>query len=398
MRPLVGSGHYLDSSDGMRIKEKPQEFIVEEITPEGLILEVGKSWKFTESEGDQLICILEKINWDTNRAIKSIAKSLHVSPKRIGFAGTKDKRAWTTQRISIWGISPNDLEKIKLKDIWIKPLHFSKERIQLGDLWGNRFTITIREISEEEMKKLKLPREFKIPNFFGIQRFGEKRPVTHLVGKTLVKGNLEKAVKTYLAWPGPKEREETREARKRLSEDWDWKKALEYFPKHLSYERTLLDHLVKHPKDYANALRKLPKNLLKMFVHGYQSYLFNKYLEKRLNSIGLEEVEGDVLLDGVPAGPLYGYELELANGIPGEIEKEILEEEEISLQNFKIKPLPEASSKGGRRPVYAKVYDYEILEKGEDWVKIRFKLEKGVYATTVLDWVLEVKRELPESL
>ncbi len=381
----------------MQVKKTPQDFIVEEITPDGLVLEIGRTWEFSGGSGEHLICVLEKINWDTNRAIKAIAKRLHVSPKRIGFAGTKDKRAWTTQRISIWGLSPNDLEKVKLKDIRLIPIEFSNDRINLGDLWGNRFTITIRDIPPKDLEKFSLPREFKIPNFFGIQRFGEKRPVTHLVGKALVLGDVELAVKTYLAWPGPGEREETRKARKRLSQDWDWKEALKYFPKHLSYERTLLDHLAKNPRDYANALRKLPRNLLKMFVHAYQSYLFNEYLKKRLGELGLDPVDGDIVENGTPMGPLFGYELELAKGKPGDLERKILEEEEIELESFKIKQIPEASSKGSRRPVYAWVREYEILDSGEDWIKIRFKLKKGVYATTVLDRILGVNRDLPKS-
>ncbi len=355
--------------------QRPQDFIVEEITPEGLILEVGKEWKFNPGTGKHLICILEKINWDTNRAIKAIARRLHVSRKRIGFAGTKDKWAWTTQRISIWGIKPEDVDRIKLKDLWVKPITFSEERIKLGDLWGNRFTIKLKDVKAPSTLN-------EVPNFFGIQRFGEKRPVTHLVGKAIVNGNLENAVKTYLAWPGPGEREETRIAREKLAEDWDWKKALSYFPKHLSYELTLLQHLAKHPNDYANALRRLPRNLLKMFVHAYQSLLFNRYLQKRMKTIGLGKAEGDIIIDGKVTGPLFGYSMELARGEPGRLEREIMSEEGIRLEDFKVKSLPEASSKGSRRAIVARVYDFEV-----DGSTIKFKLERGSYATTVLDYL-----------
>ncbi len=381
----------------MEIKENPKDFIVEEITPDGTVLEVGKNWEFSDGNGNQLVCVLEKVNWDTNRAIKAISKRLHVSRKRIGFAGTKDKRAWTTQRISIWGINTEDVEGVKLKALRVCPLQYG-DRVNIGDLWGNRFTIRVIHISRDEMKRFDLPREFRVPNFFGIQRFGEKRPVTHLVGKAIVLGDLELAVKTYLTWVGPGEKEETKDARRRLSESWDWKSALGYFPDHLSFERTLLSYLSMHPRDYANALRKLPKNLVKMFVHGYQSFLFNRYLDERMVRIGLDPVRGDIIVNGIPTGPLYGYNLELATGEPGEIESEIIRSEGIGLGDFRISQLPEASSKGARRPIYTLVRDYEILESGADWLKIRFKLEKGSYATTVLDWIGGVKHNLPDSL
>ncbi len=381
----------------MKIKEKPQEFIVEEITSDGLVLEVGRDWVFSRSEGEHLICVLEKINWDTNRAIKLIAKRLHVSPKRIGFAGTKDKRAWTTQRISIWGITVDDITKVKLKDLWLKPIAYSSERIKLGDLWGNRFTITIKDLSQNDIEKFVLPEKFRVPNYFGVQRFGEKRPMTHLVGRALVLGNVEEAVKLYLAWVGPGEREETKEARHRLKENWNWKEALSYFPSHLSYERTLLEHLAKNPNDYANALRRLPKNLLKMFVHAYQSYLFNRYLDARLDEIGLDPTDGDILVDETPTGPLYGYEMKMATGKPGEIERNIISDEGVSLDSFRIQSLPEASSKGSRRKVYSEVLDYRLLDKGHDWVRVQFRLRKGSYATTVLDWILGIKHKIPDT-
>ncbi len=384
-------------SDVMKIKEKPRDFVVEEITPDGLILEVGKEWKFEESEGKHLICVLEKVNWDTNRAVKMVSKQLHVSPKRVGFAGTKDKRAWTAQRISIWGLGQDDITKVHLKDLKLWPIKRSNERIKLGDLWGNRFTITIRELDNEEKAKLEKPREFKVPNFFGIQRFGEKRPVTHLVGKALVLGNPELAVKLYLGWVGPGEREETKEARRKVKQNWDWNEALNYFPKHLSYERTLISHLSNHTNDYVGALRKLPKNLLKMFVHGYQSYLFNRYLEERINKHGFGGLEGDVLENDVPTGPIYGYETQFPLGEEGELEKQVIKQEGVWIDQFRIKSIPEASSKGMRRGIFVTVHDYQVIEEGSDWVRIRFKLEKGTYATTVLDYIFGIKHKIPDT-
>ncbi len=396
MRHLGALALCSGSSDHMRIKEKPQDFVVEEITPDMEVLEAGKQYPFSGGDGDQLICVLEKINWDTNRAMKFLARRLHVSTKRIGFAGTKDKRAWTTQRISIWGVRTEDVERISIKDMWVKPLSYSRDRISLGDLWGNRFTITIRDLTEKERELLERPKEFIVPNMFGIQRFGEKRPVTHIVGKALIMQNPEAAAKVYLAWIGPGEREETKEARRKLAENWNWKEALEYFPEHLGYERAILHHLADYPNDYANALRQLPRNLLKMFVHAYQSYLFNKYLSEREKSIGLDIVDRDIPQDSVPTGPLYGYETELASGVPGEIEKKVIKEENVDLEDFRVKPVPEVSSRGGRRPISVKVHQYTILEKDKDHVRIQFSLEKGAYATTVLDYIFRKQYELPD--
>ena len=123
------------------IKREPEDFVVEEITPAKKVLKIGKKYKFKEGQGDQLICVLQKRNWDTNLAISEISNRLFVSRKRIGFAGTKDKRAVTTQRISLWKIK--NAERLSIKDMILTPLENSDTRIDLGDLWGNRFTIKV---------------------------------------------------------------------------------------------------------------------------------------------------------------------------------------------------------------------------------------------------------------
>lgn len=61
-------------------------------------------------------------------------------------AGTKDRRAITTQLVSISKVSKNKLRQIKpkLRDIWINGLHYSNKKLQLGSLWGNHFEIALR--------------------------------------------------------------------------------------------------------------------------------------------------------------------------------------------------------------------------------------------------------------
>ncbi len=365
----------------MRIKEKPEDFIVEEIRPDGHVLARGEEYKFREksacSPGEgALIFVLEKNNWGTIGAIREIAKRLRISQKRLNFAGTKDRRAITTQRCSVQGLEREALEALKIKDIILKPLAYGAE-VKLGDLTGNRFTILVKDVDPDK----KLPEV--IPNYFGEQRFGTLRPITHLVGKAIVEENVKEAVETYLFKWFDAEPEEDKEARKRLKKELDYTTALGYYPHHLTYERTLLGRLAEAPDDYAGALRRLPRKLLLMFVHAYQSDLFNRVLDKR-RALGLEPLEGDILQDGVPTGPLYGYESELATGKQGEIEMDLLEDEWLELGQFSLHKMPELSSRGLRRPLTVKVQGLEILEKGSDWLRMRFSLPKGCYATTVL--------------
>jgi len=343
------------------IKREPEDFIVEEITPDKKVLEIGKAYKFKESEGDQLICVLQKKRWDTNLAISEIAHRLFVSRKRIGFAGTKDKRAITTQRISLWKIKNAD--KLRIKDMVLTPLEYSDKRIELGDLWGNRFTIKV--YTKKRLKKLA-----KVPNFFGVQRFGDTRPITHLVGKEIVRGSFEDAVKMYLTRVFPRESKEAKAARKKLAKKWDYADALKYFPYGLRFERTLLGHLVNNENDYIGALRKLPKFLKIMFVHAYQSYIFNEFLKEVISKKAKYS-----------KGQLFGYESKIDN----EIEKKILKKERIEPKDFFIRSMPEMSSKGEKRELYISLKDFKVLEKGSGYYTVRFSLPKGCYATTVIE-------------
>lgn len=382
---FIGIEVYKSKTDGIggRIKQIPEDFIVEEINPEGNILEIGKSGNFTREQisGEYLHFTLQKRNWDNILAIKEISKRLGISYKRFGFAGTKDKRALTTQRVSVRDVSGENLKKVNINDITIGNFEYGNEGINLGDLWGNRFAITIRdlkcdrEILEVRIKAIMGEIASGVPNFFGVQRFGTTRPITHLVGKEILGGNFENAVMIYLIKNFEEETEETRKAREFLRETNDFKEGLKIFPKYLSYELAILNHLVKKPADFVGALRKLPKKLRWMFVHAYQGFIFNKALS--------DYISRGIIVEKLP---LVGYE----TGID-EITNEILDDEKITMEDFKISAMPELSSKGIYRDCFVEVRDFEILNISDDELNtgkkkiiLQFSLSKGNYATTVV--------------
>ncbi len=382
---FVGIEVYKSKTDGIngRIKQIPGDFIVEEINPEGNVLELGKLGKEAKDRilGEYLHFTIQKKNWDTMLAIKEISKRLGISQKRFGFAGTKDKRALTTQRVSVWNVSSENLEKVNINDISIGNFEYRDEGINLGNLWGNRFEITIRgleldkDILEVRVKAIMGELISGVPNFFGIQRFGTTRPITHLVGKEILKGDFRNAVMIYLAKKFEEENEETRKAREFIEKTNDFKEGLRILPRHLSYESAMLNHLVKKPTDFIGALRKLPKKLRWMFVHAYQGFIFNKALS--------EYISQGIIVEKLP---LVGYE----TGID-EITEKILDDEKIKLEDFKISAMPELSSKGRYRDCFAGVMDFKILNIGEDElndrknkITVQFSLSKGNYATTVV--------------
>ncbi len=380
----IGMRVYISKGEGFggRIKEKPEDFIVEEIMPDGRVLKVGKEQSYRDvGKGEYVHFTLQKKNWSTLRAIREISKRLRVSGKRLGFAGTKDKRAVSTQRVSVWNKKIDELAGIDIRDIILRDYRYGDNRINLGDLRGNRFTITIRgvDLNREELRErinsTADELEAGIPNFFGVQRFGTIRPITHIVGKEIIKGDFRSAVMVYLCKTFDEEGDESKQARRFLRESGDFREALKRLPKHLDYESSLLNHLIKRPDDYVGALRRLPKKLRTMFVHAYQSYIYNAALSTYIK----REIEVEKL-------PLVGSNIEV-----DEITSGILERENVAREDFMIRSMPELSSRGEVRQCFIPMDDFRILKTAEDEINdgrnkavMGFSLHKGSYATSVV--------------
>ena len=294
----LGMRYYASDVAGIggRLRTVPEDFRVAEIPIEG---KGGTAGPF-------LICRLVKTNWELQHAVKEIAKRLAISHRRIGWAGTKDRNAVTTQWISIYDVTPEQVAAVRLKDITLEVIRQSNESLSLGDLLGNRFEILIRGTESPDLagQAEAITRSIAsgIPNYFGIQRFGAIRPVTHKVGEWILRGDYEQAVLTYIGMEFPDEPEDTRKIRSAFLATRDAGAALQVLPVQMNYERAMLHHLHTNPGDYAGALQQLPPKLLSMFVSAFQSYLFNCALSRRLD-------EGHTLSD-----PVIGDRLIFANG------------------------------------------------------------------------------------
>jgi tRNA pseudouridine13 synthase len=256
-------------------------------------------------------------------------------------------------------------------------------------------------------------KEGGVPNFFGPQRFGGHfRPVTHLVGRAIVEGDLEEAVRLYVGNPMEMEQEEAQAARKVYDETRDPAAALAIYPSKLDPERAILQRLARRPGDWRNALQALPPNLLQLFVHAHQSWLFNLILSARVEGgLGLNTAhDGDLVMgiddDGVRVhkvsafnqarvqreldlgrstltAPLVGLTTPLATGEPGEVEQQVLDALRIEMADFRVREIPEVASDGRRRGILQPVRGLDV-----SWVEgdpvFAFALGKGSYATVVL--------------
>ncbi|MFC7131848.1 MULTISPECIES: tRNA pseudouridine(13) synthase TruD [Salinibaculum] len=423
----VGMDYYVSDADGIggRLRDSPADFRVTErelFATEPVDADPGAY--------PHLVLRVTLSDWDTNDFAGALSDRLGISRERVSWAGTKDKRAVTTQLFSVDGIDSDALPD--LPDADVEVVGRAGRPVLFGDLAGNDFAITVRDPdAPENVDAITADlREFAgasdgddttvaVPNYFGQQRFGSRRPVTHEVGLAIARGDWEGAVMAYVGNPSDYEPERTREARAFVEETRDWAAALEQYPGHLGYERAMLHRLVEgddEPGDFRAALETAPTNLQQLFVNAAQSYVFNRILSARLER-GLpfaEPVEGDVVCFAdrdAPEGltvpdtdrtqrvtegrvrsvsrhcergrafvtaPLVGTETELADGDPGDVERAVLDAVGIEPADFDLPD--EFHSEGTRRAVAVRT----ALTIDRDPLTFAFSLPRGSYATVVL--------------
>ncbi len=419
----VGIERYVSDADGTggRLRAEPGDFRVREL----------EAFETEPLDADpaaypHLLVRVTLRNWETNAFADRLAGRLGISRERVSWAGTKDKHAVTTQLFSVDGVDPSELPELPRAE-W-ELVGRAGRPILFGDLAGNAFELRVRDPERDTVDEItEQLREFAgategavgVPNYFGQQRFGSRRPVTHEVGLAVVQEDWETAVLTYVGNPSEREPGRTQEARAFVDETRDWQAALDRFPGHLGYERAMLHRLVEggdDPADFRAALETTPENLQRLFVNAAQSYLFNRMLSARLDR-GLpfdRPVAGDIVCfadSDAPEGlalpdqdrtqrvtgervdavtrhcerdrafvtaPLVGTGTTFADGEPGEIERAVCDAVGLEPAAF---DLPGAfDSTGTRRAILVRT----DLDVSRDPLTFDFRLPRGSYATVLL--------------
>ncbi len=393
------------------IKQSPEDFRVEEITPNGTVLELGREFTAPTlgmaepADGKFTVFVLQKTNWNTASALKAIAKATHRGIKSAGFAGTKDRISQSTQLCSMFGAEPEQLRGVRIKDIRINGAWRHDAKIELGMLAGNRFTIKVRGVSGSDNLNPSIKGLGGVfPNYFGEQRFGSRKN-NFEVGLAILKGDFEKAAMTFLTDASNETNHEAVEARTRLAGDHDFTEALDYFPGYLKYERTILDYLSRYERNFANAIRKLPRSINLMFVHSVEDMIFNRQLEKMIMEGHTAPAQGDLVCapdssrfydlsstwkqeggkEGFMVGNILGYETES----PTEFEKGELERLGLTLESFRAKGIGELGCKGAKRVLFAPYRDL-TASNGDGELTLGFSLPSGSYATVLLGQLIDL--------
>ncbi len=393
-----------------RIKARPEDFFVEEIPayePSG--------------SGEHLYLFIEKRGKGTLEVVQSVARHFSVKRSAVGYAGLKDKHAITRQRLSVYLPGQDETQFGPLTVPGVEVLHSARHgnKLRRGHLRGNRFIIYIRDVDPARLHDAQQVLErlagSGVPNRFGEQRFGTRRRSDEL-GRLLLKNDAEGFLQAMLGvedFDSPRQRR-AHEAFAKGNYD----RSLELMPRANLAERDVL-RAMKQGKTPFEAVRAIHDSSRRFLVSSFQSRLFNQVLHARLKIGRTRLQEGDLAfrhdngsvfrvtpqedeaalrareerLEIVPSGPLWGPNMIVPDGVIGELERRALDEAGVTLDDFTTCALvDDAARLGQRRPLFVPIYS-PTAEAGEDelgpYIKCRFELPRGSYATVVLEEIIK---------
>lgn len=384
---------------GGTIKETPGDFIVEEIP---LYVPCG--------EGEHTYVELEKTGITTLEAIRRIARFAGAQERDLGYAGMKDAAGITRQTISVPRIPPEKFSGVELPGLRVISAKRHRNKLKLGHLSGNRFTIRICNPAEEALEKAEKVLEVLcrrgVPNYFGPQRYGAQGNYPQ-VGRAILLGDYRAAVDAVMGSAAAIHDEGWKRAIE-LYHQGDVSKSLDYLPRHCRTERDILLRLEKKPDAFDRAFHSVHPRLKKLYLSAYQSSLFDRVLDLRLPRLDTV-IEGDVAFkhsngacfivhdaDAENAraetfeisatGPMFGWKMKLPEGPSLDLERQVMTDEGLALEQFDVGG--GLGMEGERRPFRVQVNE-PAVRMDERSLIVTFSLPRGSYATVVLSEIMK---------
>ena len=368
---------------GGKIRVEPKDFQVTELISK-------KAQNSINDQNGYAVYKLKKKKIDTNHALSGIFKQKGIRLKSLGL---KDASAITEQFVCS-GNKGRAIENLSTEKYSLEKIGFVKKPLSKKDMIGNHFKLKITGCQNG----LSAFTEYdKILNFYGYQRFGSKRSVTHLIGKAILQRDFKKAISLILSFTSTYDSKENTEIREKLSDEENYEKYYDQVPFQMDIERMVLKEMIEHGEPI-RAIRIIPVSLRRFYIQAYQSFIFNQSLSDAfLDGENLFEAQpGDICFDshGIIGKYVKGLEQNLALPFVGysyykktrfdfQISK-ILQQEEIPPKDFFIKEMQEVSSEGGFRQAAIHCSNYS---SNDDVVE--FSLSRGSFATILLREIMK---------
>jgi tRNA pseudouridine13 synthase len=335
----------------MQLKTTPEDFVVVELP-----------LREPKGEGEYLVVELAKRNTTTERAVSELARALELPRKAMGYAGAKDSRALTRQRVTI---RASDTIKDRIARLrpsaWsVRVLGRDFEPLALGLLAGNRFEIVVRDLAAEE----RITPVASFPNYFDEQRFSTANV---RIGRYILQGEYKEAAALVI--------QTDPDAASRMRE-----------------------HLASHPNDSVSALKLTPRHILLMYVHAYQSYLYNEVLSRWIKT---KDPDAILVTGPVPilvphqelaieSIPMVGFDSDLVEPF-ARWYAELLAADNLTQRDFVVRAIPFLTLEGTTRRSAVPITGLEIgarepdeLHPDREKQRVTFSLPKGAYATLAI--------------
>jgi tRNA pseudouridine13 synthase len=379
---------------GGSYKETPTDFEVEEIP---LYPCCGS--------GEHLYLWIEKSGISTSELISRLARGLQLKENDIGYAGLKDSRALTRQWLSIPAAKQSHLDNLQLNSARILDTQRHSNKLRLGHLAGNRFSICLRQLGADVVPKaeaiLDQLHHRGVPNRFGEQRYGILGN-SAILGHLLLSGDYEGFCRELLGDPQKISHPGWKKAALAYRQD-KLEQAVKTLPDAMRLEQRLIRDLLQG-QTHEQAVYRLPKQRLRFFLSALQSRYFDQLLDARIEALG-ELTDGDIAYKHVngacflveaaeqeqpradsfeisPTAPLFGHKVMLAKGEPGTAERELMKRSNLTLGSWKL--AAGLAMPGERRPLRVPLELPKIVSATNDSLTVEFSLPKGSYATSVL--------------
>ncbi len=406
---LAGIEYYSTSFDGIggKIKNNNKDFIVKEILHPNFLKELSNQKNDTHVFP---IYEIEKRGMDSNHAVMVLKEKLGMNFKIVGI---KDAKATTTQYASSNNNNKRIPKETKIGEISLKLMGFSGKPIEKSILIGNRFRIQISNPKDNSKDNLSVfaSEIGNVGNYYGLQRFGSERLVTHLIGRAILKKKFSEAIEILLTYTTRFDSKFSVEIREKLKDIKNNPNLLKIIPKGMDIERKIAYEMTKG-KEPIYVLRSIPINIRRLFVQAFQSFIFNKTLSIAIeNDFSITKCEKDDLcfevIDEIVLGKIRKFENSNSSKykkipiirLPGyafqpgknrfdKAVKEILHYENITAKDFFIKEMQELSEAGGFRQAVFIAKDFQY-KTSANFTEVEFAVPKGTYATTLLREIIK---------
>ena len=387
-----------------KTKSTADDFVVEEqLSGEPLVADERPDW-FP-------LYRVQKRSIDTLHMAKDLAGELR---SNVSYGGLKDKRAVAVQYVTPRSRRSLHPAKVARENYTAELVGYVPEPMSRARIAGNRFAVVLRDccadVEARVEEAMRLAGQRRVPNYYGLQRFGTTGPGTHLIGKALVRHDFEEAVRLMLAVSltvGPGSGEHGVEA----TAGGSHAERVRLPSRRGDVERVVAEELARRPGEWLRALRRAPIRLRRLYVQAYQSYIFNRTLSRAITDgedisrmkpgDNWAEVLPDGLVTSAPRGvrdaptdravpmvQVVGYAFRDYGSRFDRCLKEVLNAEGTSPGSFYVKEMQEVSAEGGFRRPHLALRDAQWSVDGST-ASMKFTLGKGQYATVLIREVIK---------